>query len=95
MTTHSMATPEGAGFELVLDADRRITAVTGPWPEERGAEFELHGALPPHAEIQDAPSHVVEFGRAQGRHVCMYDPDACQTCFCDAGGNVLYCRKMC
>jgi hypothetical protein len=90
-----MTTPEGAEFEVHVDDAGRIARVAGPWPDEEGAEFELHGQVPSHVPIEDAPAHVHEFAAARGRHVCSYDPDGCTTCFCDADDNVLYCRKMC
>ena len=37
----------------------------------------------------------MQFAAQQGREVCFYDPNGCRTCFCDASGNILYCRKMC
>ena len=95
MSVHRMTTPTGDEFELELDKARRITQVTGPWPTEHGAEFELRGGLPPHSGVDGAPAHIQAAAAAKGRHVCMYDPDACQTCFCDDAGDVLYCQKMC
>ena len=90
-----MTASTGGDFELVLDGEGRITDVVGPWPDEEGAEFELRGELPAHANVDAAPAHIREFASTWGRHVCMYDPVGCRTCFCDADGNVLYCRKMC
>lgn len=95
VTTYRLMTDTGTAFELVLDDTRRITDVAGPWPSEEGAEFELRGELPAHAQIADAPPHILEFAAAQGRDVCMYDPVGCRTCFCDENGRILYCRKMC
>jgi hypothetical protein len=90
-----MATATGTLFELEIDEMGRISRVAGPWPDSDGAEFELHGELPNHIPLEDAPAHIHAFASVRGRHVCMYDPDSCQTCFCDDAGDILYCRKMC
>ena len=92
---HRMTTPEGLEFTLELDDAGRISRVNGPVPEAEGAEFELHGALPDHAPIDDVPRHILDLAAARGRHVCVYDPAGCVTCFCDDDGNTLYCHKMC
>jgi hypothetical protein len=85
----------GIEFGIEVDDRGRIVAVAGPWPEEEGAEFVLSGSLPDHKRVDDLPDHISTFAAERGRHVCYYDPDACQTCFCDASGSTLYCRKMC
>jgi hypothetical protein len=89
-----MTATTGEAFELAVDEGGRITQVAGPWPDEDGAEFELGGSVPRHVTI-DAPAHIKDFAAARGRYVCYYDPDDCQTCFCDESGDTLYCRKMC
>ena len=95
MTKHSMTAGSGEVFEVVLDDEGRITDVAGPWPAGKGAEFELRGDVPQHVAVEGVPAHVQEFGASRGATVCMYDPNGCRTCFCDADGSVLYCRNMC
>jgi hypothetical protein len=90
-----MTAKTGEEFELVVSGDGRLIDVVGTWPDGDDAAFELRGELPAHVRIDDAPPHILEFATAQGRHVCLYDPVGCRTCFCDANDNVLYCRNMC
>jgi len=94
VTAHRVMATSGSEFELVLDNDGRLDDVVGPWPVEDGAEFELEGPLPAHANLDDAPGHIQAYATERGRDVCFYDPDECRTCFCDATGR-MYCRKMC
>ena len=94
--TASLFRPDtGEEFELVLDDALRITDVSGPWPGEDGAEFELRGELPAHAPVADVPAQILEFAATRGGDVCMYDPIGCRTCFCDESGRVLYCKNIC
>jgi hypothetical protein len=95
LATHCMTASTGEEFEVVVDDDRRITDVVGPWPEGDDAELELRGDLPAHAEVEDVPDHIQDFAASRGIHVCMYDPIGCRTCYCDNEGNTLYCKPHC
>ena len=67
--------------------------MVGEWPQD-GSEFTLVGPLPAHEEPADVPENIASRATARGRRVCYYNPNSCQTCFCDGEGN-MECGNFC
>jgi hypothetical protein len=50
--------------------------------------------LPEHEEPLDVPESITARAEARRRRVCYYNPNTCQTCFCDGEGN-MECGDYC
>ena len=94
MQVHTLTDQSGKQFELHIDESSRIADVAGEWPEG-DEEFRLEGPLPAHADVEDAPEHVLADAAGRGLTVCYYDNTRCQTCYCDKEGNIMYCKGRC
>jgi hypothetical protein len=91
MSVHEAQSDRGR-FEVVIGENGAITDVVGDWPSE-GEEFMLHGPLPEHVSVPDAPLEIQREAAKRGWEVCYYDGH-CRICYCDGEGN-MRCQGQC
>jgi hypothetical protein len=92
MGVYQLVSGDGRSVSFDLDRDRRLVNVD--CDVSGGEEVRFAGPLPDHIDAVESSSRALEYGIERGWRVCSYDPNRCQTCYCDDDGD-LHCVGIC